>query len=52
MKGMSAIETEIGLPTSMDSSRASSSASASIASASLSSMALRSFGGVSDHTSS
>ena len=52
MKGMSALETEIGLPTSCASSKARFSASASIASASLNSIAERSFGGVSNQTSS
>src|SRR5437899_2119325 len=52
MNGMSAADTEIGLPTSIDSSLVSSSASASSASASFSIMAERSFGGVSNHTSS
>ena len=52
MKGMSACESEIGLPTSMDSRRASSAPLASMASASFKSMAERSFGGVSNQTSS
>jgi len=52
MNGMSAPETAIGLPTSSDSRRARLSASPSIASASLSIIALRSFGGVSNQTSS
>jgi hypothetical protein len=52
MNGMSALETEIGLPTSRASSIARFSASASIASASLNSIAERSFGGVSNQTSS
>ena len=52
MNGMSAAETEIGLPTSWASSSARVSASASIASASFSIIAERSLGGVSNHTSS
>ena len=52
MKGMSAAETEIGLPTSSASSLAMLSASASIASASFNIIAERSLGGVSNHTSS
>ncbi len=52
MKGTSARETEIGLPTSSASSCARFSASASIASASANIIAERSFGGVSNQTSS
>jgi hypothetical protein len=52
MNGMSARETEIGLPTSSASSCARFSASASIASESRSSIAARSLAGVSNQTSS
>ncbi len=52
MNGISAAETEIGLPTSSASSFASVSTSASMASARANIMAERSFGGVSNQTSS